>query len=353
MRSTIASLTALAALLSSASAPAQDTESSAGTARQPGKETVRKESVRDIYQSEHSLFGERFTLEPSISYVHSTRNQISLSGFLALDAIFLGNISVDTIKRDTVKAALSLRYDITDDLQFEASLPYLYRRNVFQSAGQQGTTTTLEETVSTSGFGDARFRLFSRWIAETDQRPDVVLNLGVTAPTGREPFGIETETQNDGLLEYPSELPTGNGVWAVSAGTSLLKTVDPAVLFANVGYEATIRDSFDDIDSAPGDQPGRVDLGDTLRFGFGTAFALNERLSLSLSLDQQFVTESEIEPQGGNEEEVVGSGATVSVLNVGASLAMGAKRTLNANVGVGLTDDAPDVTIQVAMPVSM
>ena len=337
---------------------AADGDADAGAAEQgsaaPGREEAKPESsVRDIYREQHALFGDRFTIEPSLTYTHSDRNQLTLSGFLALDAIFLGNISVDSISRDSLRPELALRYDVTDRLQLEGVLPYVYRRSEFESTGQTGTDSTIQESVSSDGIGDVRLSLFYRLLNETAEQPDVVLNLGVTAPTGEDPFGVPTETRNGGRLEFPSELPTGNGVWAVSFGASFLKTLDPAIVFASLGAEVTLEEDFDDISADPGDQPGDVDLGDTVRFGFGTAFAVNQRLSLSLSLDQSFTTESEQQLDGGPATDVVGSDATASVLNVGGTLSLDADRSLTTNVGFGLTEDAPDVSVRVSMPIGL
>ncbi|WP_230370715.1 hypothetical protein [Paludibacterium denitrificans] len=67
--------------------------------------------------------------------------------------------------------------------------------------------------------------------------PDIVWSLHAKAPTGSNPYGIKLipSAGNDNL-SVPERLPTGNGVWAYSTGLSFVKTVDPAVLFASVGY---------------------------------------------------------------------------------------------------------------------
>lgn len=329
-----------------------DGGSSEGSAAPSDEDAEPASSVRDVYREQHALFGDNLTLEPSLTWTHSDRNQLTLSGFLALDAIFLGNISVDRIRRDTIRPELAMRYDLSNRVQVEGVIPYVYRYSNYESTNQQGDLT-LEERVSDNALGDVRLNLFYRWLDETSDQPDVVLNLGVTAPTGTDPFGIPIETRGNGLLSFPSELPTGNGVWTVSFGLSLLKSYDPAILFANLGADITIPEEFDDIGSADGDQPGRVDLGDSLRFGFGTAFALNRDLSLSFSLNQKLTSESRQKREGEGYVLVTGSDAISSVLNIGGTLNLDGSRSLTTSVGIGLTDDAPDFSLRLALPFSL
>ena len=94
-------------------------------------------------------------------------------------------------------------------------------------------------------------------------------------------------------LTYPTELPTGSGLYSLSTGFSFVKTTDPAILFANIGYTHHFEESFGDISAAAGNQPGKVKLGDSIHYGVGMAFALNERTSMSLSLSQRISQESE------------------------------------------------------------
>ncbi|MEG3194052.1 hypothetical protein SNE32_17660, partial [Lysobacter sp. D1-1-M9] len=126
-------------------------------------------------------------------------------------------------------------------------------------------------------------------LAERERWPETVLTLGVTAPTGREPYGISwdvLERDDDGFIRFavPEKEPTGNGVWQANLGVSMVKTTDPAILFANAGYIHSVEASFDDLDNNPDTtNPGDVQLGRSVYFGAGVAFAFNERTSLSIS----------------------------------------------------------------------
>jgi len=316
------------------------------------REARPSQSVENVFREEHALFSDRLTIEPGINYSYSDRSQLALRGFLALDAIFLGELNVDTVESHITTFDINTRYGLTDRLEVGLNVPFVYRSTTYQSIGLDfSTERDSEATVDEADIGDVSLSLSYRLLPETQQRPDVVLNFGVTAPTGTDPYGIslKSDTDQGGNLNYPTELPTGNGVWSLSTGVSALKTLDPAIVFANLGYKYNIEESFDDISGLDGDQPGDVKLGDSIRAGFGTAFALNERLSLSLSYSHEYIMKSET-TQDGFTNKVVGSDANVGVFNIGGTYALNDSTSVVTSLGIGLTDDASDISLTFRMP---
>ena len=302
------------------------------------------------------MFDRKFTLETGVSYSHSNRRDLFLNGFLALDAIFLGQINLDRIKADTLTFDLTGRYAPTDRLQFDLNVPYLYRYSAFSSVGAGFSTSAVaERNVSNGDVGDVSAGVFYRLIQESADSPDTVLNFRVKAPTGTSPYGIKFADTPDsgGNLKVPAKLPTGNGVWAASAGLSFIKTVDPAILFANLGYTHHFDRSFNDISSDPNTRtPGSVRLGDQFSLGAGFAFALNERMSLSTSYSHRFARKARIREQGQGWQTVNGSDSSAGVLNFGVTYALSDRRSMVFNLGIGVTADAPDITIGVKFPFS-
>ena len=312
-------------------------------------------AVESIVREEHGLFGDGIlTIEPGITYASFDRSVLNLSGFLALDAIFLGNISVDQVVSHSLTGDTTVRLALGDRLQVHGTVPYVYRSSNFQSAGGGGSSAVqLEDQVDTHELGDVSFGGSFRAFQETGLMPDIVLSAIVQAPTGTDPFGIEVRevTGSQGNLTVPTELPTGNGVWAYSGGLSVLKTIDPAVLFSNVLYTYRQENDFDDISAATGDQPGSVNLGDSLDFGAGVAFALSDRLSLSMSYSQRFIFKTRLKALGAAEpSSIIGSDANISMLNMGITWAPTNAMTIVTNVGAGLSEDAPDVQLTLKVP---
>lgn len=318
------------------------------------KEAPASRSAQAVYREQNALFNQTFTLETGVSYSHSDRRQLTLNGFLALDAIFLGNIDLDRIKSDIVQLDVTGRYGVTDRLQFDFNAPFLYRSSTYESGGVGGSAGALSDhTVTNSDVGDVSAGAYYRLFPETPTRPDIVFNVRVKAPTGKEPYGIKfRNVKNNTNLSAPDDLPTGNGLWSLSTGLTFVKTVDPAILFANIGYAHNFTRKFSDISGDPNTPPvsGEIDLGDTYQLGGGVAFALNDRMSLSTSYAHRFGLKSRIKPQGHDWANIVGSEASAGSLNFGVTYAMSDKLSMVANVGVGVTPDAPDVTVGIKFP---
>ena len=314
------------------------------------KEAPRNTSVSTVIQEEHGLFGQRFTVEVGSTYSRFSRAQINLSGFLALDAIFLGRISVDETTSDVLTTDLTARYGLTDRIQLDFNAPFLYRNSRFFKGNVGGETAGAAEgdVTLTQQIGDVNMGLFYQIHPESTDWPDVVWNLRLKAPTGTDPYGIGNETLPNGLT-VPAELPSGNGVWAYSTGFSFVKTVDPAVLFANINFFHNFEGDFDNIG---GDNvvPGTVDLGNAYQFGLGMAFALNERLSMNFSYTQRFTDTARTKVKGGNWNSIIGSDANIASLSMGVTFALTQHLTVVTNVGVGLTSDAPDVQLGIKLP---
>lgn len=317
------------------------------------KSPAPSEAVEAVAQREQGYFGERLSLEVGVSYAHFDDARVNLSGFLALDAIFLGLISIDETQADVITTDFTARLGVDDRLQFDVNVPYLVRHAYYQSGGAGGNASGLvEANLWDSGLGDlsagASYRLFT----ETLERPDVVLHFRAKAPTGRHPFGIELVDVegSEGNLKIPEELAFGTGVWSASAGISVLKSLDPLVVFGSANYFMNFDKGFSDIDEATGDQPGRVDLGDSIQYGAGVAFALNERSSLSASFTQRFVRNTRLRPDGQGWQKVIGSHANVAMMNFGATFALARNVSLLGNVSIGMTADAPDMVVSLRLP---
>ncbi|MDE2089421.1 MAG: autotransporter outer membrane beta-barrel domain-containing protein, partial [Gammaproteobacteria bacterium] len=125
------------------------------------------------------------------------------------------------------------------------------------------------------------------------------------------------------------------------------------ILFANLGYLHYFSRHFGNIVSEPAGSlptPGKVELGDVFQYGLGMAFALNDRMSLSLSYAQSVAQKASVKADGGNWSSVVGSDANASTLNLGLTYGLSDHLTMVTNLGVGLTKDAPDVMLSMKFP---
>ncbi|WP_018926081.1 hypothetical protein [Pseudomonas umsongensis] len=314
------------------------------------------QSVSNLYDEASGFFGGgKFSLETGLTYSRYDTRQLILNGFLALDSIFLGNINLDRIKADTWTLDLTGRYNFDNRWQFDLNVPVVYRESTYQSGGANNGAAgvTSEETVTRDPtLGDINFGIAYKFMDESVNTPDAVFTFRVKAPTGKDPFGIKLRQSDANTnLFVPDTLPTGNGVWSISPGISLVKTYDPAVLFGSLSYTHNFEESFDDISATVNQKvPGKVRIGDSFQIGAGIAFALNEKMSMSFSMSDLVQRKSKLKQDGGDWESVVSSDANAGYFNVGMTIAASDNLTIVPNLSIGMTDDAPDFSFSLKFP---
>lgn len=343
----------------SAAPAAGEGYASSATEAQAARDAARR-SVDDVKQQQSALFDRRLTLENSFSYARYDRKQLTLNGFLALDAIFLGNIAIENVESDSLTWNFAARWGVNPRLTLNLDVPYIGRKTLYQKGGAGGSAAAIaQEETHGAGIGDATLSANYKLFGERGWRPEMVFTGGITAPTGREPYGLDwkvIERDDDDFIRFavPAEQPTGNGVWQASAGLSAVKTADPAILFANVGYIRSFKRSFGDIDSNPDTvNPGEVKLGDSYYFGAGVAFAFNERTSLSISFSDKLSARASTRYKDGSWIKVIGSDANAGSLNLGVTYALTSRATFVSMLGIGLTPDAPDFSLSFKLPYAM
>lgn len=320
-------------------------------ATKPQESSQKSRSAEDVYQEAGNVFTRKFTLETAFRYSYFDRKDLALSGFLALDSIFLGDINLDRVRSNTFNMDFSGRYTIDDRWQAELSVPTVYRWSDYETVGQNNSSDGLESgKVSNSGIGDISAGIYYRVLKETADSPDLVWNFRVTAPTGKDPYGIATSSSQSGNLNVPDDLPTGNGVWGLGTGISIVKTYDPAIVFLNLNYTHQLEEQFGDISSTEGNQSGSIKLGDSWDYGLGVAFAISERMSLAINFSQSMSDTSKQKLDGGDWVEVIGSDGNSATLGIGSTMALSKNLSMVTQVSSGLSDDAADYAISVRFP---
>ncbi|TZF87266.1 transporter [Cognatilysobacter lacus] len=318
---------------------------------QRAEDEQRREQDKALVVREHApLFERKFTLDSGFTWSYYDRRQLTLSGFLALDAIFLGTINLDQSKASLETFDITGRYGLTDRLSLEASLPYVFRDTRFVSGGAGGASTSLSEvSVSSHGIGDASLAAYYQIVKENARWPDVVGSLRVKAPTGRDPFGlklIQANGDNTNLI-VPADLPTGSGLWSVTGNVSVLRTYDPVILFGNVGYTWNRPGNFDDISPVlTAVAPARVSLGQVFQLSGGVAIALNDRAAISLSVATAMQAATHTRAPGDpKDSRVPGSSSNSTALNIGSSYVLPSGWTFSGQLAAGLTPDSPNYVI--------
>jgi Putative MetA-pathway of phenol degradation len=220
------------------------------------------------------------------------------------------------IRRNELTPALDLRVGLPLDAQLELGLPYQW---VQQSAvASVGGRPLNEDDATGHGFGDLSVGLAKTLLREQGYVPDVVARVRWDSATGKK------EDNGVGL---------GGGFNELTGQLVASKRQDPLVFVGSLSYETTFEDDG-------------LDPGDEFGFTLGTVLAASPETSLRFLLDQRFADDFEVDGQ-----PVRGSDQVMSTLSIGAASILGRGVLLDLAAGVGLTDDAPDYSVSVSLPI--
>lgn len=297
-----------------------------------------------------------FVLEPSLQYAYSSSNQVSLVGYTVIPSLLIGLIDVRQVKQNTVTAALTGRYGVTNRLELEARVPYVYRFNSTVSR-EIFTGTASDNVFDTRGksIGDAELTARYQLNDGGGAWPYLIGSLRFKSRTGKDPFEVITDcatrcignTTGSGL---PLDLPTGSGFYTLQPGITWLLPSDPVVFFGSFSYAFNFRRS-DVSRTVQGGQReflGDVKAGNIFGMNFGMGLALNDKSSFSLGVDLNSIGKTRV-----NGLALPGSvRTTLSTLVLGYSYRVSPTRAINISVGAGLTRDTPDFTLTARIPMS-
>ena len=92
----------------------------------------------------------------------------------------------------------------------------------------------------------------------------------------------------------------------------------------------------------------RVEIDRSGVFGVGTGATLAVTPDISLTAGLSFAFEGKAEADGSN---IPNSGTTIGLVELGAGVVLSKDVFLNFTGAFGITDDSPDVTLGVSLPV--
>ncbi len=278
--------------------------------------------------------------EPSFEYTRSSTNRLVFRGIELIPGIQIGLIEATDADRDTLVGTASLRYGISDRLEAEVRIPYLYRNDRIEVVQQRDEGIVRSIALREDGVGDAEFSLRYHFNRPVGQKPIFVGTLRVKSDTGKGPFEV-------GYDEFgvATGLATGSGFWAVQPGVNFLMPSDPAVIYGGAAYLYHIPR---DVNKLVGDvMIGRVDPGDAVSANIGFGFALNPRFSFSLGYRHNYIFPTKTEIGDTNQKS---NYIHVGSLNFGMSYRLTERDVVNLGFEIGVTEDAPDVSITLRMP---
>ncbi|SFF15954.1 hypothetical protein SAMN05428977_105911 [Nitrosomonas sp. Nm166] len=303
--------------------PAKKTSSAAAAQNKKGpgtfevdEEAAERALERTLVQTGALLlpFGQA-EVQPYVNYIRfETEQPVLLSNAE-------GNIAgVADIRnrRNDIEAGVFFRLGLPFDAQAELSVP----ARVINQSSVVGLIN--QETVnSTHMLGDVRVGLAKTLLRESAWLPDIIGRITWDTATGKL------------TLNNPQLGGLATGFDDLTFSLTALKRQDPLAFTGTLSYRKTFKkDGFEP--------------GDVYSLALGATLAASPQTSLSLGIQQSFINGVRI-----FDNTVPGSDAINSLFTFGAASTVGSRLFFTTNAGIGITKNAPDYFISVAIPLRL
>ncbi|MCH8497535.1 MAG: transporter [Marinobacter sp.] len=236
------------------------------------------------------------------------------------------NIDVTPSATHTFTNAFSYDYGLFDNLTIGTRIPLVVKHDT-------------QDDLTVSDVGDISFT--ARWqpIPYVPGRMSTTLFGSFVTKTGVSPYEIDVRRQ----------LSTGSGYYTVSGGLSASKVLDPVVVFGSVSGSYNFKES--DLEQVRGARLlTEVKPGWGLSGSAGFAYSLSYDISLSISAQLGFTNETILTFNNG--EQAVARSQMTGFLNMSLGKRISDTTIVNTSLGIGLTEDAPDFSLGVSLPIN-
>ncbi|MGI3323839.1 transporter, partial [Acinetobacter baumannii] len=263
------------------------------------------------------------------TYYRDTRIDLALDS----SSTRLNRLRVEEDANHTLTNSFTVQYGVLDNLTLSATLPFVAKSEIIRD-------------TTTAGLGD--ISLGARWepFPLKQGRLPLVLFGSLSTKTGDSPYEIGLD-----------ELSTGKGYYSVGVGASTRKYIDPVVLFAsasaNYGFKET---GLNQNRGGGDDETGprilkSFDPGISGGFSFGFAYSFNYDVSLTMSYQQSFNMDAEFQFENG--ENYKSPDQSSAMLSFALGVRVSPETIVNGTVGIGLTEDAPDISLGLSFPLDI
>jgi hypothetical protein len=249
-------------------------------------------------------------LQPELIYSYKGAN-----GLLIVEQNVVRSVQAHEADLDKLETAITARFGLPWRSQAEVRVPYL-------RVSEDVSDGVRSDSRSEFGFGDVELALLHQFLREDGWVPDLIGELRWSLPTGEDSF------DGDGPA-------LGSGFHGVGGRATLLKTYDPIVFLGSLGYSTSLEDEKEGFD---------IDPGDSWSVNLATVLAAGPGVSLRTGFGMKFTDEAEVDGR-----ELAGTDKTEGVLSLGAAASLSPRTLIDVGVGIGVTDDAPDVTTKLAL----
>lgn len=239
-------------------------------------------------------------------------------GTLELEANFAysyRNDNYSQTRRHALGPALAFRAGLPWHSQIEASVPYVYERR-------------RDRTVpnNSNGLGDFSLTLSHQLMNEGPSAPALIGSIQYQAALGK-----------NTIFEHGRPVALGSGFNSIQGSVTAIKRIDPLVIFGSVALTHSPAQHKDGI---------KVDLGNSHTVRLGSALASGPDTSLRAALSMTFFDKTKFA-----EKSLPGTDNALGMLELGGSVVLTESMAVDVLLGVGLTSNAPDFRLTIALPI--
>jgi len=315
----------------SATAPANTGADQAATALQKKEgDATQETNLQEVFTSnerQYSLIKQGvISAYYDLDYTYYRDTRIDLA--LADNSSQLNRLRIEEDANHTLTNSFTFQYGVLDNLTLSATVPFVAKSEIVRD-------------TTAAGLGD--ISLGARWepFPLKQGRLPLVLFGNLSSKTGDSPYEIGLD-----------ELSTGKGYYSAGIGASTRKYIDPVVLFASASANYGFKETGLNQARGSGAKGPRYlesfDPGISGGFSFGFAYSFNYDVSLTMSYQQSFNMDAEFQFDTG--ESYKSPDQSSAMLSFALGVRVSPETIVNGTVGIGLTEDAPDVSLGLSFP---
>jgi hypothetical protein len=225
--------------------------------------------------------------------------------------------------------AASLRYGLFPGVEVSATVPYYYAFRSTEILPGGFAKNTIAD------WGDVGGQITATLWKETIDTPGIYGYAGFTAPTGPNPYWIEPGEKPFAQPVNPLWFTQSAGHWSYTVGGTLVKTLEPIIVFGGVSYTRFIPDVF---------AGSKIEPGERIGWSAGIGLAVSEKTTLGTAVTGAFVKDLVMD---GSKRY----GSAAEAVNVTMSLTqrIASGFFVEPSVSFGLTNDAPQAMLALGM----
>lgn len=204
---------------------------------------------------------------------------------------------------------LDARIGLAGGWMLGVNVPVLHRKRT----GRGGAT----------GIGDVSATVWKSLVTQDGRRPSLVASVRYVAPSAKKAAA--------------GKAPLGSGFHRITGRLSSVKNIAPIAFFGDVTVTKFLGETLRGID---------VRRSEVFGFGMGASLAVTPEISMSTGLSFDFEDELAV-----NGFKIDGTSTTKGAVEIGVGALLKRNLFLRFVGAIGITEDSPDVTLSVALPI--